>query len=79
MQNNFLNLKADDRVKVTGYGLGDPIYRSKLLSMGLIPGVLFRVIRSAPMGDPLEILVNGFHLSLRRQEADILNIEMVKQ
>ena len=79
MQNNFLNLKAGDRVKVTGYSQGDPIYRSKLLSMGLIPGVLFRVIRSAPMGDPLEILVNGFHLSLRRQEADILNIEMVKQ
>ena len=58
---------------------GDPNYRSKLLAMGLIPRVLFRVIRTATLGEPLEILVNGFHLSLRIQEADILNIEMVKQ
>ena len=79
MQSNFLNLKPSDCAKVTGYGQGDIIYRSKLLAMGLIPGVLFRVIRAAPLGNPLEILVNGFHLSLRRKEVDILNIEMVNQ
>ena len=79
MQSNFLNLKPSDCAKVTGYGQGDIIYRSKLLAMGLIPRVLFRVIRTATLGEPLEILVNGFHLSFRSKEADNLNIEMVKQ
>jgi len=39
MQINFLNLKLGDRAKVIGYVQGDPIYRSKLLAMELIPGV----------------------------------------
>ena len=78
MHSNFLYLKLGDRAKVIGSGQGDPNYRSKMLSMGLIPPVLFRMIRVTPLGDPLEILVNDFHLSLRVKEADILNIEMVK-
>ena len=79
MQSNFIYLKPGDRAKVTGSGQGDPNYWSKLLALGLIPRVLFRVIRVALLGDPLEILVNGFHLSFRSKEADNLNIEMVKQ
>ena len=44
MQSNLLNLNPGDRAKVTGYDQGDRIYHSKLLAIGLIQGVLFRVI-----------------------------------
>ena len=52
-------------------------YKGKLLSMGLTPGTEFTVIRVAPLGDPIEISVRGFHLSLRKQEADALVVAEV--
>ena len=75
METAFSNLKPGDKGHVLGYSEGNTPYRSKLLSMGLVPGVPFRVVRNAPLGDPVEIQVNGFHLSLRKQEADLLRIE----
>jgi ferrous iron transport protein A len=45
--------------------------------MGLTPGTEFTVIRVAPLGDPVEIRVRGFHLSLRKQEADTLIVEEI--
>jgi ferrous iron transport protein A len=47
-------------------------YRQKLLAMGLLKGTSFKVIRVAPMGDPVEIIVRDFRLSLRREEARAL-------
>ncbi len=41
----------------------------RLLEMGLIPGVDVRMIGQAPLGDPLEIELRGYRLSLRRSEA----------
>ena len=75
METAFSNLKPGDKGHVLGYSEGNTPYRSKLLAMGLVPGVPFRVVRNAPLGDPVEILVNGFHLSMRKQEADLLRIE----
>ena len=75
METAFSNLKPGDKGHVLGYSEGNTPYRSKLLAMGLVPGVHFRVVRNAPLGDPVEIQVNGFHLSLRKQEADLLRIE----
>jgi ferrous iron transport protein A len=53
---------------------GDKAYRQRLIAMGLIPGTEFSVSRMAPFGDPIEILVRGFALSLRKAEANILQI-----
>ena len=52
-------------------------YRQRLLSLGLLPGTEFSVIRIAPLGDPVEIAVRGFALILRKNEANILDIEPV--
>ena len=46
--------------------------------MGLTPGVRFDVTRVAPMGDPVEIRVRGYRLSLRRDEADALTVEVTR-
>jgi ferrous iron transport protein A len=62
---------------VVGYDKVMRGYKGKLLSMGLTPGTRFTVIRVAPLGDPIEIQVRGFHLSLRKQEADALVVEEI--
>jgi len=43
--------------------------------MGLIPGTEFMVTRFAPLGDPVEIKIRGFSLTLRKNEASVLQIE----
>jgi len=56
---------------------GDKAYRQRLLAMGLIPGTTLTLIRIAPLGDPIEIAVRGTHLTLRKHEANILQLEGV--
>jgi ferrous iron transport protein A len=63
--------------RVIGYDKTLRGYKGKLLSMGLTPGTEFSLIRVAPFGDPVEIKVRGFHLTLRKQEADALIVEDV--
>jgi len=52
-------------------------YRNKLISMGLIPGQSFFVVRFAPFGDTLQIKINDFSLSLRGKELQNLLTERV--
>ena len=63
--------------RVTGYEKANRAYKSKLLAMGLTPGTEFTVTRHAPLGDPIEIRVRGFQLSLRKAEAVALLVEKV--
>ena len=49
----------------------------KLLEMGCIPGEQIEVIRIAPLGDPIAILVAGYLLSMRREEAAVVMVKMV--
>ncbi|MGI0494101.1 FeoA family protein [Alkalinema pantanalense CENA528] len=59
-------------LRVIGYEPTARDYKRKLLAMGLTPGTELRVMRHAPLGDPTEIEVRDFHLSLRKDEADAL-------
>lgn len=72
---NLKDIPVGDTGRVIGFGEGSAAYRRKLLSMGLTPGVEFSVTRHAPMGDPVEIRVRGFRLSLRKAEAESLLVE----
>ena len=54
-----------------------PVIRQRLLEMGLTKGSSVEFIRTAPMGDPIEILVRGYRLSLRKQEAESVLVERV--
>ena len=69
------DLKVGDHAKVASYTEAGKGYRRKLLTMGLTPGVEIGITRVAPMGDPVEIRVRGFSLSLRKEEAASLNVE----
>ena len=46
----------------------------RLMEMGVVPGAPIRVIKTAPLGDPIEIRVRGYHLALRRTEAQIISV-----
>lgn len=61
--------------KILGVSKANKVYRQKLLSMGLTPGTVFLVKRMAPLGDPIELAVRGYSLSLRKGEAAILQVK----
>jgi ferrous iron transport protein A len=55
---------------------GEGTLRRRLMDLGLISGTNVIMERSAPLGDPLEILVKGTHLSLRREEASAVQVDI---
>ena len=63
------SLKLGGAATVTEIKL-DPSQRGRLLEMGLLVGTSVQLVRFAPLGDPVEIKVRGYHLTLRRQDAE---------
>ncbi|MCH5259139.1 MAG: ferrous iron transport protein A [Lachnospiraceae bacterium] len=55
-------------VKITKVG-GEGELRCRLLDMGLIPGTMVQVQKVAPMGDPIEIHLRGYELTIRKEDA----------
>ena len=74
---NLGEMAIGDKGIVAGFQKSHKTYRKKLLAMGLTPGTLFSIKRYAPMGDPVEIHLRGFALSLRKDEATALLIKRV--
>ncbi|HXR06624.1 MAG TPA: FeoA family protein [Candidatus Acidoferrum sp.] len=52
-----------------------PEHRGRLLEMGLVSGTALQLVRFAPLGDPVEIKVRGYHLTLRRHEAEQILVQ----
>lgn len=77
MNINIKDLKPGDSAEIVGYLSKDKTYRQKILSMGLTRGTRITIKKTAPLGDPVEIVVRGFNLSLRKQEAQVLSLRRV--
>ena len=75
MQNHLGQLSVGEKAIITGFVDGQKEYRAKLLAMGLTKGIEVELIRVAPLGDPLEINIRGFSLSLRKAEASAVLVE----
>ena len=58
---------------------GEGALRQHFLDMGMIPGAEVTVVKLAPMGDPMEVQVHGYELTLRLAEADQIEIEPIGQ
>ena len=56
---------------------GSGALRQHFLDMGVIPGAEVTVVKFAPMGDPVEIRIHGYELTLRLAEADQIEIEEI--
>jgi len=54
---------------------GSSSVRRRLMEMGLTPAATVQAVRRAPMGDPLDVKVRGYHLSLRKEEAASVEVE----
>ena len=50
----------------------------RIEEMGMTPGEDFEVVRFAPLGDPIEIRIRGYMLSLRKEEADLIQVSLKK-
>ncbi len=66
-------VKPGHRATVVSWTSTPPV---RLLEMGLLPGTEVEMVRLAPLGDPLEIRVRGYLLSLRREEASAIEVEL---
>ena len=73
------DLQAGEYAEITGYALGNAAYRAKLLALGVTRGTCIKIVNVAPLGDPFEIAVRGYHLSLRRDEARIVKVRALSK
>ena len=74
-------LKKLDKIEKGETGLvknveGDGKVRRRLFDMGVTPGAKVTLRKKAPFGDPIEITIRGYELSLRKAEACLVNIEV---
>ncbi|MCL2283943.1 MAG: ferrous iron transport protein A [Fibromonadales bacterium] len=67
------SLKPGERAVVEQYASNaGREYKLKLLALGLTKGTEFTVVKASPFGDPVEIELRGYRLSLRRHEAEVV-------
>ena len=66
-------LKIGAAAVITAVG-GDGALRCRLLDMGLIPKTAVTVIKYAPMGDPIEIRLRGYELTIRKDDAKMIEV-----
>jgi Fe2+ transport system protein FeoA len=71
-------LKPGERGIVTRVE-GSGAVKRRLLDMGLVKGTEVTMIRKAPLGDPIEFLVKGYNLSLRKVEADNIYVSVKEE
>ncbi|RBQ29673.1 FeoA family protein [Aliarcobacter vitoriensis] len=69
-------VKEKSKVKVIKLNAqGKLLY--KLLDMGFVEGTILEIIREAPLYDPMELKIHNYNLTLRKSEANLIEIEMI--
>lgn len=74
--NTLKNVKVGSKVSVTKVG-GEGAIRRRIMDMGITKGALIYVRKVAPLGDPIEINVRGYELSLRKADAEMIEVEKI--
>lgn len=70
---SLAGLPIGAKARVVSVNGNSPVAR-RLLEMGVVPGAPVRVIKTAPLGDPIEVRVRGYNLALRRTEAQTISV-----
>jgi len=68
--------REGDRVKIVSFD-GDGAFKKRLLELGFMRGTILDVIKYAPLKDPIEVSLRGFHVTLRIVEAVSITVEKV--
>jgi ferrous iron transport protein A len=58
--------------------IGDSALKQRLMTMGVIPGTTIKVLRSAPLGDPIAISLRSYNLAMRRADAERIQVQQVQ-
>ena len=69
-------IKPGQTAKVLGIKGEGPLKR-RIMEMGITKGVEIQVLKAAPLGDPLEVSVRGYNLSLRKADAENIEVEKI--
>jgi ferrous iron transport protein A len=72
---NLSKLAPGDRARIVAVGAIGPMKR-RLMEMGILPGEEVEVKKVAPLGDPIEVRVKSYSLSLRKSEAEGITVEV---
>ncbi|MCG3180595.1 MAG: hypothetical protein BIFFINMI_02957 [Phycisphaerae bacterium] len=68
-------LQVGQSARVVGYLNDDEALLQRILEMGVNRGITVKLVRVAPLGDPLEVSLRGYQLSVRRSEAKLIQVE----
>ena len=74
MRLSEMKIGASARIKTVK---GEGVLRKRLLDLGLTPGTIVRMRRTAPMGDPIQLHLRGYELTLRKSEAEKIEIQEI--
>ncbi len=69
----ILDLKPGQVSRVVNWSTENP--PARLLELGILPGTEIELVRYAPLGDPIDLKVRGYHLSIRKSEAALVRVE----
>lgn len=72
---NLARLRPGEKGRITAIGAIGPLKR-RLMDMGVLVGEEVRVIKVAPLGDPIEVTIKSYNLSLRKREAEGIAVEV---
>ena len=68
-------LKPGQSGTITSIGEKGPV-RRRLMEMGVTSGIEIKVVKVAPLGDPIEVCIRGYELSLRKEEANHIEVRL---
>ena len=77
MKMSLKDLKPKEKGEIVAIKGTGAVHR-RLLDMGLVKGAEVEVKRIAPLGDPIEVKIKGYHLSLRKSEAENITVSVVR-
>ena len=80
MKGSLYHMKTLKKVKIGGTAKvvklhGEGALKRRIMDMGITKGVEIKVRKVAPLGDPIEITVRGYELSLRKEDAETIEVE----
>lgn len=80
MKKTLFDLVTGDKARILCVNKNAPAcVRMRLLDMGITKGAFLKVERHAPLGDPVEIVLKGYHLAIRMSEARAIEVEPVEE
>lgn len=69
-------IDVNEKVRVTGIE-GDRAVKRRIMDMGITKGAEVEIVRIAPLGDPIDVKVRGYQLSIRMEDASNIDVERI--